>query len=61
MKTITMTISPVGQIKTAADGFKGSGCAEATKRITDQLGGAADTAELPAMHEVEEEGEELEA
>lgn len=40
-KTITIKISPVGDVVIEADGFSGAGCVEATKGIEVALGGGA--------------------
>lgn len=42
MQTVMVTISTIGAVTVEAQGFQGSGCAEATGRIRQALGGKTD-------------------
>lgn len=41
MKQINIDISPEGEVKIDASGFRGKGCTEATQQIEIALGGSA--------------------
>ena len=53
-KKIKVTISPVGSPNVEAEGFVGGACKDATKPITDALGGSKagneDVTDKPELH-----------
>lgn len=52
MKSIQIDITPDGETKIEAVGFKGKGCAEATKAIEQALGKAGKSTKKPEFDQV---------
>ena len=52
MKTITIHISPIGDVDIEADGFNGVGCKDATKGYEDEFGGDVVSKAKPELHNI---------
>ena len=52
MKQVIIDITPDGETKIEAVGFKGKGCAEATRAIEQALGAVAKTQKKPEFDQV---------
>jgi len=55
MKTITIHISPIGDVDIEADGFNGVGCKDATKGYEEEFGGDTVSTPKPELHNTIEE------
>lgn len=53
MKSIEVTVSPEGEVKIEAVGYKGSSCALATKALEQAMGLAGKSTKKPEYHATE--------
>jgi hypothetical protein len=51
MKTVTVTISPTGEVSVEAQGLTGPGCLLLSREIEQALGRVAGRQDKPAMHQ----------
>jgi hypothetical protein len=53
MKTITLTVSPDGEVVIEANGYKGKACSLATKALEQAMGLPGKSTKKPEWHQVE--------